>query len=165
MLVDTSSADAMLTRVTAYVTEGWKDVAAEEAKNVILDLTAQGLDADGNRFHDYSDGHASVRARLGLPTDVKNLNMGILGLHTTAGGLLPSLKPRRRGTSVRLAVSDDPNSKLNKVAHGQMFHPKWSYHHNFLAVGERMLRKVEVAIVHPMRRGIINGLLKLNSAQ
>jgi hypothetical protein len=161
MGVDTSNADTMLTALDAYVAEGWKDVAAEEGQKVILELTAQGIDADGKRFSDYTDDHARVRQSLGLQTGIKDLNMR--GLSRRSGNLLGSLKPRRDGSKVTLGVSNDPNSRANKVAHGQMFHPKWAAerHSKFLAVGERMMRRCELAVVHPLAKGIENGLSKL----
>jgi hypothetical protein len=160
-MVDTSGADRMLLELDAYVAEGWKDVAAEEGQAVILELTAQGLDADGKKFSGYTDDHAAVRAGLGLQTGFKDLNMR--GLSRRSGNLLGSLKPRRDGTKVTLGVSLDANSRANKVAHGQMFHPKWAAekHSKFLAVGERMMRRCELAIAHPLAKGIENGLSKL----
>lgn len=161
MLIDISNADSMLLRVTEYVTEGWKEVAALEAEKTVKDLTAQGLDADGKKFSDYTPRHAAVRASLGLQTGFKDLNMQ--GRSRRSGNLMASLKPRRIGGKLKLAVSADPNSRANKVAHGQMFHPKWSAekHSKFLAVGETMMRRCTLAVAHPLAKGIENGLSKI----
>jgi hypothetical protein len=139
------TAELLFKGLEAYVTEGWKVVAAEEAKNVILELTAEGKDADGNTLHAYSDSHASVRQSLGLQVGRKDLRMGQLGL-------LPSLEPRRIGGKLKLAVADNAGDKLNKVAHGQMYHPAWSYHHKFLAVGDEMRKRVHQAVVGRYKR-------------
>ena len=153
----------MLLELDAYVAEGWKDVAAEEGQKVILELTAMGLDADGKKFSDYTPDHAAVREGLGLQTGFKDLNM--MGRSRRSGNLLASLKPRRNGTKVTLGVSDNPDSRANKVAKGQMYHPKWAAekHSKFLAVGERMMRRCELAVAHPLAAGIANGLSKLKS--
>ena len=151
----------MFLRVEAYVTEGWKDVAALEAEQVVKNLTAMGIDADGKRFSDYTDGHAAVRKKLGFQTGFKDLNMK--GLSRRSGNLMGSLKPRRNGTKVVLSVSDDASSRANKVAHGQMYHPKWAAetHSKFLAVGEAMMHQVMLAVAHPLAAGVVNGLEKL----
>ena len=161
-MFDSSSADAMLGRVSLYVTEGWKEVAAEEANKVAHELTAMGLDADGKKFSSYSDDHAAVREKLGLQTAFKDLNMQ--GRSRRSGNLMRSLGVHRIGGKVKLAVSNDPSSRANKVAHGQMFHPKWpaEKHSKFLAVGERMMHRVTLAVAHPLATGIANGLSKLS---
>jgi hypothetical protein len=105
--------------------------------------------------------HAAVRESLGLQTGFKDLNMR--GLSRRSGNLMGSLKPRRNGSKVTLALPDDPNSRANLVALGQMEHPNWAAekHSKFLAVGERMMRRCELAIAHPLAKGIVNGLAKL----
>ena len=87
----------------------------------------------------------------------------MLGRSKRSGNLMRSLGVHRIEGKVKLAVSNDANSRANKVAHGQMFHPKYSpeRHSKFLAVGETMMRRCTLAVAHPLANGIENGLSHL----
>jgi hypothetical protein len=145
MTVDCSSALAVLDRTEVFCKCGWIEPAALAAEETIIEHSARGEDADGNTFtmwsedEVYSPRQEGRRRKLNLSTHQKDIRV--------KGDLLGSLKLRRVGGIPQLAVADDAKDKLNRIAHGQMYHPKWRYHHKFLAVGREMILQVKAAII------------------
>lgn len=143
MQVDISAAEGLLERVALFAEKGWIPPASIAATETIHELSSEGLNADGTRFENWDEDQVyspsqqrkRIIAKVGI--DQKDIRI--------AGTLLDALKLRTIDGLPSLAVSDS-DSKLNRIAHGQMYHPKWRYHHKFLAVGNRMMKKIKVAI-------------------
>lgn len=93
----------------------------------IITKTKRGVDADNKRLHKYSDGHARRRRLMGLPVTPKDLTMTgsmLRGLHVV-------------NDTITVKDADIPKAR------GQMSHPDWSYHHNFLAAGKDTVERIE----------------------
>ncbi len=144
MTIDTSRALAKLARVELYAREGWKPIAAEVAKEMIRERSAQGLDADGNTFPQWSEDQVyspeqkKRREKAGLTTDTKTMSV--------RGDLLGALQLRTIGGVEKLAVAESPGEKLNRIMHGQMYHPAWRYHHKIVAVSREMMMRIRMAV-------------------
>jgi hypothetical protein len=111
-------------------------VSAQSLKKDIQDRTSLGVGYDGYPFHEYSTAHAAVRKEAGFETAVKNLKMG--------QGRLYDLDL----VDVTLTYTDDD---VKAIAHGQQFHPGWSYHHPFLGSNEESNQNMAEAVVSAMR--------------
>ncbi len=119
--IDATAFTALQEELLKAIDEHSIPTVAESHKKRILGLTAQGTDAFGEIFHAYSPGHAKKRAAEGYSTDIKTLAMG--------EGRLQKIEL----VDDELTYTDD---KAAEIAHGQMFHPKWRWHHHFFDVSD-----------------------------
>jgi hypothetical protein len=122
----------------------------------VRELTAKGLDADGKRMHDYNPQYEASKNRQGVVTrlrrerrsrldsrGVERSSRSLKNLWDT-GGLMRGLR-----------IEDDkivPKPEHEEIAHGQMYHPKWSYHHLFLGIGEKTNKKLELLLGKTIER-------------
>lgn len=74
----------------------------------------------------YSPSQTRKRKREGVTTARKNLNV--------TGGMLASLGLDGNWVTV--------GEQYQRIAHGQMFHPRWRYHHEFLLAGSDTVQKI-----------------------
>ena len=145
MFVDTSNALGMLDRVEAYTLGGWIVPAAEVVKEHIGESVKIGQDVDGGTFPMWSDEQVysprqeARREKEGLTTDIKTMSV--------TNEMMGSLDLRTIGGIPQLGVAENASDKLNRIMHGQMFHPKWRYHHKILGVTLLMIEKVKAAVI------------------
>jgi hypothetical protein len=119
----------------------------------VRELTAKGLDADGVPFHDYSPAYEARKNRRGTVTRVtresrlRGRNRNKFVERTTS-----SLKNLSDTGEMMNGLYRDDNkivlrhARDQQIAHGQMYHPKWSYHHLFLGIGEKTNKKLELLL-------------------
>jgi hypothetical protein len=123
-----------LIKIGEYVRYKSIYTAGDVTRKGILKRTAAGVDANLQRFPNWSDYNdskkrsvyspqqAARRKRAGKTTSKKNLkitNVLLASLHMSKGEILTV-----EGMSER-------------IAHGQMYHRKWKYHHLFLMANEQ----------------------------
>ena len=144
MTINTESAFETLDKTALFATVGWVIPASEAVKQTIVAETSIGRDSDGNKFEDWSDNNvyspsqAKRRLRYGVTLSVKNLEV--------TGGLMEALKLREKDGKPSLSVAESSSDKLNRIAHGLMYHPKWRYHMKFLDAGKMAYEAVMLAI-------------------
>lgn len=133
--IDSSEVNAAIARIMAYAEKEAKADAAEVTLADIRRKTAKGVDADNIPFSAYVKPYLKVREKHLRPTSPKDLNLtGALmkGLYFDAG---------------QSAIV--PSTETEKIAEGQMYHPKWesSHHSMFLFAGADTIEFIEQALV------------------
>jgi hypothetical protein len=144
--IDASDVRRRIRRISEYAASALDDASTVLIQHIRRD-TKRNRDADGNPFpawtpYDdvkgngpYSPSQERKRKAAGVRTDKKDLFV--------VGDMLESLGLRGRFVT----VADDQERK----AHGQLFHPKWRYHHHFLyasddavtAIADLLAKKIE----------------------
>ncbi len=120
----------LITALILFPTRHGMPIAYGVTITAIKENTDAGVDADEIPFHPYSEGHKKKREKIGLQTSRKDLKMskrmmGSVGLYDNLVNVAP---------------------EFQEIAHGQMFHKNWQYHHLFLMVGDKTIKKIELAM-------------------
>lgn len=145
--IDERGLDRVFNALTAYIQRRAVTDASDIVRDGILDRTSQGKDYRKRVFpiwtpygvkrsqyqghSPYSPSHANRRLKAGFQTGTKDLRM--------SGNMLDSI--RLMGNT--LTVGEE----YQDIAHGQMFNPKWRYHHEFLSAGKSDVKEIEKKIV------------------
>ena len=137
---DTAEFERSCEAIAVYAEGVALEDAAEIALVDIRRKTASGVDADNETFHAYSPGHARQRQRFGFATSPKDLKM--------SGGLMNGLNIEKAPKERSIV----PSADRERVAEGQMYHPKWRYHHNFLAVGDDTIARTEEVLAEGVQK-------------
>jgi hypothetical protein len=140
--VDATALFDALDEIESFVKGEWQVKAAEILNEEIKSDSESGVDADGVKFPDNRPGHP-----YSLSQEVKRLSKSksiILKDLKITGGLLKS------GTLVNNGLeptgTDSKGTDYERIAHGQMKHPKWRYHHKFFAASDKAITKIAEAV-------------------
>jgi hypothetical protein len=120
--IDTSQVTRQIAEILRFAEEESIPTVATTYKRLLTGHMIEGEDAFGRTFHEYSPQYAEYgRLRQGFTTSPKDLQ-------------------KFQGRLYEMELVDDTltytDEETKNIASGQMYHPKWSYHHDFMNVSD-----------------------------